>query len=104
MEDGLRIVNTLLWNDVPFFLLNVENADATPIQATNPIRKDFSPTFDLKGQYLYFLSQREYYPIIEDTHFNASFPHSIKPYLISLQADSPNPFKAPAPIPGHQRR
>ncbi len=82
------------------FLLHLEDAHATPIQVTNPIRQDFSPTFDLKGRYLYFLSQREYYPIIEQTHFNASFPYAIKPYLLSLQAESPNPFKKPAPIPG----
>ena len=51
---------------------------------TEPVLGDTDPTFDPKGRYLYFLSAR---------HFRDG-PLKVKPYLITLAADTPSPFVA----------
>jgi tricorn protease len=54
---------------------------------------DFSPSFSLDGQYLYFIGIREFYPIYNATHFDLGFPFAQKPYVVSLTKTAPNPFK-----------
>lgn len=70
-----------------------------------PIVTDESPTFSLDGQYLYFISVREFYPVYNATHFDLGFPFGAKPYVVSLTKDAPNPFKAGLnnlPVPADQ--
>lgn len=59
-----------------------------------PLVTDESPSFSPDGQYLYFLSVREFYPIYNATHFDLGFPFGAKPYVVSLTKTAPNPFKA----------
>lgn len=61
----------------------------------NPICNDFSPSFDPDGQYLYFLSVREFAPNYNETHFDLGFPFATRPYVVSLNAQAPSPFSAP---------
>ncbi|MEZ4713687.1 MAG: S41 family peptidase [Caldilineaceae bacterium] len=59
---------------------------------TRPVLHDTSPAFDPDGRYLYFLSRREFNPVYDALHFDLSFPWGMRPYLLTLRADLPNPF------------
>ena len=67
-------------------------------EITRTLLRDMSPSFDPGGKYLYFLSSRDFDPIYDSLHFELSFPTSMRPYLITLQADLPSPF-LPVPRP-----
>lgn len=67
-------------------------------QITDPVLHDVSPAFDPEGRYLYFLSYREFDPVYDNLHFHLSFPRGMRPYLITLRRDLPNPF-LPKPKP-----
>lgn len=59
---------------------------------------DVRPSFDPEGKYLYFLSYRDFNPIYDNLQFDLAFPWGVRPYLITLQADTPSPF-IPVPRP-----
>ena len=59
---------------------------------TKPVLHDVSPTFDPTGRYLYFLSYREFNPVYDSLQFDLGFPWGMRPYLVTLRADLPNPF------------
>lgn len=61
--------------------------------ATRPEFRDYSPSFDPQGRWLYFLSLRTYDPVYDSVQFEMSFPRAARPYLIALQADGPAPFE-----------
>ena len=63
-----------------------------PISITQPVLHDVAPSFDPDGKYLYFLSYREFNPVYDNLHLDLSFPWGMRPYLITLRADLPNPF------------
>lgn len=58
---------------------------------------DFGPNFDPGGKYLYFISYREFDPVYDRLYFDLNFPRGSRPYLVTLQKDSPNPFMAMPP-------
>ena len=60
---------------------------------TRPEFRDYSPSFDPQGRWLYFLSLRTYDPVYDSVQFEMSFPRAARPYLIGLQADGPAPFE-----------
>ena len=69
-------------------------------QVTDPILHDTRPAFDPGGRYLYFLSAREFDPVMDNLHFGWSFPKGVRPYLVTLQHDLRSPFTPePAAIP-----
>ena len=70
-----------------------------PIAVTRPLLHDVAPSFDPDGNYLYFLSYREFNPVQDNLHFDLSFPWGMRPYLLLLRADLPNPF---LPQPGEE--
>ncbi len=59
---------------------------------TQPILHDVMPAFDPEGKFIYFLSYRVFNPIYDGLHLDLGFPMGMRPYLITLQADQPNPF------------
>jgi tricorn protease len=61
---------------------------------TRPLRSDMAPAFDPEGNYLYFLSAREFNPIYDAMNFDLSFPYGVRPYLVTLRKDVPSPFVA----------
>ncbi len=83
------------------FLANLNTQEIH--QITQPIRYDFAPAFDPDGQYLYFLSCRTYNPIPDTVQSAVTFSRSIKPYLITLRKDSPNPFLLKPHAPGKHK-
>jgi len=63
---------------------------------TRPVLHDIEPAFDPQGNYIYFLSYREFDPVYDNMHFDLSFPQGVRPYLITLQEDLASPF---IPVP-----
>lgn len=53
---------------------------------------DFRPVFDPEGQYLYFLSNRAFNPILGNYEFNFILDKMTEIYAIVLSADSLSPF------------
>ena len=67
--------------------------------ATEALREDRAPAWDPEGKYLYFISARDFNPIYDALQFDLSFPHAMRPYVVTLRRDVPNPFVAvPAPL------
>jgi len=75
-------------------LWKAETQEIFPL--TRPVLRDVSPAFDPEGKYLYFLSYRHFDPVYDNLHFDLNFPRGVKPYLITLQKDTPSPF---VPLP-----
>ncbi len=73
------------------------NAEAAVIDLTTPVLHDKYPVFDPKGRYLYFLGHRIFNPTYDTLQFDLAFSRGVRPYLVTLQADLPNPFR---PRPG----
>ena len=65
---------------------------------TPPEFTDIAPVWDPKGKYLYFFSLREFNPVYDSLHFDLGFPQAMRPLLVTLQKDQPNPF-IPEPRP-----
>jgi tricorn protease len=65
---------------------------------TRPVLRDVSPAFDPEGDYLYFLSFRDFDPVYDNLHFDLNFPRGMRPYLVTLRADLRSPF-VPVPRP-----
>ncbi len=71
-----------------------QNPDAVPaiVELTLPVLRDSCPVFDPKGRYLYFLGSRILNPQYDTLKFDLGFSQGMRPYLITLQANLPNPF------------
>ena len=65
-------------------------------ELTQPEFRDYSPSFDPQGRWLYFLSLRTYDPVYDSVQFEMSFPRAARPYLVALRAGGAAPFE-PAP-------
>lgn len=68
---------------------------------TPQMRVDQSPAWDPQGNYLYFISTRDFDPVYDALQFDLSFPQAQRPFVLTLRADVPNPF-APKPKPVHR--
>jgi tricorn protease len=69
------------------------------VDATEALREDRSPAWDPEGKYLYFISARDFNPVYDALQFDLSFPHAMRPFVVTLRRDVPNPFVAlPAPL------
>jgi tricorn protease len=53
-----------------------------------------SAVFDPEGNYLYFLSDRDYNEVLGNYDFEFANPKTTRPYLVTLHADAPSPFPA----------
>ncbi|MEL6382483.1 MAG: S41 family peptidase, partial [Cyanobacteria bacterium J06626_18] len=73
-------------------------SDGQTYRLTPPRFNDFAPTFDPQGKFIYFLSIREFNPVYDSVYFDLNFPQATRPFLISLQKDTPSPF-IPVPKP-----
>ncbi len=82
------------------------NADKVT-RVTDPMFNSQNPTFDPSGDYLYYLSDREFAPQISDKEWNFAGNRSTQIYAVALRKDVKNPFPpesdeatiAPAPSP-----
>lgn len=72
------------------YLYNTDNKSNHQITKTG--FRDFQPSFDPEGKFIYFLSQRDFNPVYDSSYFQLGFPLGCKPYLISLKKDTPSPI------------
>jgi tricorn protease len=68
---------------------------------TSPLRIDSSPVWDPQGNYLYFISTRDFNPVYDALQFDLSFPQASRPFVATLRNDVASPF-VPFPKPIHR--
>ncbi|MCA9491721.1 MAG: PDZ domain-containing protein [Myxococcales bacterium] len=71
-------------------LLEVDGGEA--IDVTDGRYADSDPVFDADGAHLWFLSVREFDPVLDAHGFNYAFPRAVRPYAAVLRDDLPHPF------------
>ncbi|MFQ5502153.1 MAG: S41 family peptidase [Phycisphaerae bacterium] len=90
--DGKWIAYTKMEADLneSIFLFSIN--ECRSYRVTNDRFSDFSPSFDPKGRYLYFLSDRTLEPIMGMIDQNHTFSDVCRPYLVILKSGEPSPF------------
>jgi tricorn protease len=73
------------------------HSDPEVVEVTDGRFSDTDPVFTADGLYLAFLSQRSFDPVYDAQSFDLSFPYGSRPYLVTLDAQTPSPF---GPLPG----
>ncbi|HEY6337424.1 MAG TPA: PDZ domain-containing protein [Candidatus Sulfotelmatobacter sp.] len=68
--------------------------DKKTTAVTNELVNSDNPVFDPEGNYLYFLSDRDYNEVLGNFDFEFANPKTTRPYLVTLHADAPSPFPA----------
>lgn len=61
---------------------------------TSDLANSYGSTFDPDGNYLYFLSDRDFNEVLGNIDFEFANPKTTRPYLLTLKADTPSPFPA----------
>jgi tricorn protease len=62
-------------------------------EVTDGWYSSYSPAFDSKGRYLYFVSDRDFNPIYSRTEWNHAYLSMARIYLVTLAEDVESPFK-----------
>jgi tricorn protease len=62
-------------------------------QVTDEFTSNYSPTFDPKGRYLYFLSNRDFNLTFSEWEFNYVYTKPTRIYMVALKSDFPLPFE-----------
>jgi len=69
-------------------------------EITKPVKVDADPAFSSDGKYIYFVSDRIFYPVNDSLQFELSFIKSSKLYAVPLLKETKSPFdpepKSPA--------
>lgn len=81
-QSSNRLASIYIWN----------SADNTSTRVTPEMFGSRSPSFDPSGSFLFFLSDREYAPLIANTEFNYATNRSTQIYSLTLQTSGKNPF------------
>ena len=69
-------------------------ADKKTTAITNELVNSQGAIFDPEGNYVYFLSDRDYNEVLGNFDFEFANPKTTRPYLVTLRADTPSPFPA----------
>lgn len=69
-----------------------DREQGTRTELTDAMFTSWSPSFDPGGQYLWFLSNRTFTPVMDRVDQNHIFIDGAKPYLVLLQKDARSPF------------
>ncbi|HEY8563641.1 MAG TPA: S41 family peptidase [Pyrinomonadaceae bacterium] len=72
------------------YIYDVQNGKLNRV--TDALFNSYNPTFDPSGDYLYYLSDREFAPQISDKEFNFAGNRSTLIYALALRKDVKNPF------------
>jgi tricorn protease len=94
--DGRWLAYSAATSDRTHSIKVCEVATGTCHEVTRPEFKDYSPSFDPAGRYLYFLSSRIFDPVSDELFYELGFPRTVKPFALPLQAGTRSPFD-PAP-------
>jgi len=70
------------------FIYDTQNS--TRKRVTSAFYNDYSPVFDPEGKYLYFITNRSFYPAYSDFDNSFAYDQSAKIAAISLQKDAPS--------------
>ncbi|MBU0756039.1 MAG: PDZ domain-containing protein, partial [Planctomycetes bacterium] len=73
------------------YLYSIEAGERYAV--TSPMTQDWSPSFSPDGKYLYFLSNRDFNPIMGFVDQNHIFLDLTKPYILILNEGDPSPFR-----------
>ncbi len=85
-------------------IIRIAEVDTGTIHdVTTPLRTDRSPAWDPEGNFLYFISTRDFNPVYDALQFDLSFPQAMRPFLVTLRSDVANPF-VPKPAPIHREK
>lgn len=68
------------------------------VNVTSDTSSDYSPSFDLSGKYLNFISNRNLDPTYDRLFFSLGFMTIAKPYTATLSKDIKNPFFGEMPV------
>jgi tricorn protease len=74
------------------------------VGVTSAAARDFSPSFDPEGRYLYYLSYRFLDPVFDKVMFDYGFPKAAKPFLVALRKDVPSPFNPTPKAPEEPKK
>jgi tricorn protease len=92
--DGRWLAYSCATTDQTVSIKLCEVASGQITMVTAPEFRDISPVFDPAGNYLYFLSYRQFDPVYDHLFFDLGFPKAVRAYLVTLRADLPSPFLA----------
>lgn len=67
-------------------------ADARAYSVSTEFSDDYSPSWDPRGKYLFFLSNRTYNPMVNLKEWDFTVNRASKPYALILTADGLSPF------------
>ncbi len=73
------------------YIYNLETGQTKPV--TDNWYDSGNPTFDSKGNYLFFTSARDFNPIYSNTEWNHAYRDMSKVYFVTLQKSTPSPFE-----------
>lgn len=82
LSDGELVRSIWIWSA----------ADGRARRATGEVFDESSPAWDPDGRYLFFLSAREFTPMLEGTEFNYAIDRSTGIYALALRKDVKHPF------------
>jgi tricorn protease len=72
------------------FVADADRLDAHRV--TTGGYRDYSPSFDPKGRYLYYLSQRDLDPVYDKIVFELGYPMAARPYFVTLDEKVKSPL------------
>ncbi len=75
-------------------ILLYDTTNGKTVKLTDDMTEDWSPSFSPDGQYLYFLSNRTFNPIMGRQDQNHIFLKLARPYVFLLHAEARSPFLA----------
>lgn len=90
--DGSWLAYTLTDADFMRSIWIWSAADGRTQRVTSEIFDESSPAWDPDGQYLFFLSSREYAPLFDVVDFNYAVDRTVGVYALALRKDVPHPF------------
>jgi len=73
------------------YLYNLQTKKISRI--TDGMTQDFAPQFDPEGKYLYFISRRDFNPVLGNFELGFTYNGMDRIYLMTLKTGTPNPFK-----------
>ena len=91
--DSKWIAYTKLEQSINEAIFLYSMADKTIHRVTDEMYPDWSPSFDPKGRYLYFLSHRNFEPIMGFVEQNYVFLDMVRPFVVILKDGESSPFE-----------
>jgi tricorn protease len=82
--------NNLENGNAAIYLYSLAEKKITPV--TDGFANSFAPVFDPEGNYLYFLSDRDYNEVLGNYDFEFANPKTTRIYVVTLRADLASPF------------